>query len=95
MRMHTVLVGMACLVLGLLASVLTPRLTAQTSPEPCQAPWEVITGEQRQAGGSTHRAGWHAVRWNRCTGETFVFSASEEHQQRVEDSSYWIKHPVK
>ena len=94
MRMHTVLVGVGCLVIGLLASAFTPRLTAQTTPEPCQAPWDVVIGEQRQAGGSSHRGGWHAVRWNRCTGETFVFSASEERQQRVEDSSAWVEHPV-
>ena len=99
MRMHTVLVGVGCLVLGFLASALTPRLTAQTTPEPCQAPWDVVIGEQREAGnnriGIPRASGWHAVRWNRCTGETFVFSAEQERDDRVEDSSAWTNHPVK
>ena len=95
MRMHTVLVGAGCLVIGLLASAFTPRLTAQTTPEPCQAPWDVVIGEQRSGGGGlTQDSGWHAVRWNRCTGETFVFSAEQERGDRVEDSSAWVEHPV-
>ena len=92
MRMHTVLVGVGCLVIGLLASAFTPRLTAQTTPEPCQAPWEVTIGSQR--GANANNQGWHAVRWNRCTGETFVFSANDERDGRVEDSTAWTKHPV-
>ena len=90
MRMHTVLVGVGCLVIGLLASAFTPRLTAQTTPEPCQAPWEVTIGTLR----GPSRTGWHAVRWNRCTGETFVFSAENERDGRVDDSTAWTKHPV-
>ena len=90
MRMHTVIVGVGCLVIGLLASAFTPRLTAQTTPEPCQAPWEVTIGSQRGAG---RKLGWHAVRWNRCTGETFVFSAEQERDDRVKDSSAWVEHP--
>ena len=89
MRMHTVLVGVGCLVIGLLASAFTPRLTAQTTPEPCQAPWDVVIGAN-----TAQANGWHAVRRNRCTGETFVFSAEGERNQRVEDSSAWTKHPV-
>ena len=89
MRMHTVLVGVGCLVIGLLASAFTPRLTAQTTPEPCQAPWDVVIGAN-----TAQANGWHAVRWNRGTGETFVFSAGGERNQRVEDSSAWTKHPV-
>ena len=97
MRMHTVLVGVGCLVIGLLASAFTPRLTAQTTPEPCQAPWDVVIGSERppdtEMMGRTD-SGWHAVRWNRCTGEAFVFSAEGERNQRVEDSTAWTKHPV-
>ena len=89
MRMYTVLVGVGCLIIGLLASAFTPQLTAQTTPEPCQAPWDVTIGNTRI------RSGWHAVKWNRCTGETFVFSAEGERNQRVEDSSAWTKHPVR
>jgi hypothetical protein len=89
MRMHTVLVGVGCLVIGLLASAFTPRLTAQTTPEPCQAPWDVVIGSVDAIGVS----GWHAVKWNRCTGETFVFSAEQERGDRVEDSSAWVEHP--
>ena len=88
MRMHTVLVGAGCLVIGLLASAFTPRLTAQTTPEPCQAPWEITIGNMPT------RAGWHAVKWNRCTGETFVFSAEGERSEHVDDSTAWTKHPV-
>ena len=88
MRMHTVLVGAGCLVIGLLASAFTPRLTAQTTPEPCQASWDVVIGSSRISNG------WHAVRWNRYTGETFVFSADGERNQRVEDSGAWTKHPA-
>ena len=47
MRIHTMLVGVGCLVIGLLASAFTPRLTAQTTPEPCQAPWDVVIGSER------------------------------------------------
>ena len=95
MRMHTVIVGVGCLVFGLLASAFTPRLTAQTTPEPCQAPWEVTIGTNRAAGGGgASSTGWHAVRWNRCTGETFVFSAGNERGDSVEDSTAWTKHPV-
>ena len=91
MRMYTLLVGVGCLVIGLLASAFTPRLTAQTTPEPCQAPWEVTIGSQSR---TTAAGGWHAVRWNRCTGETFVFSAENERDGRVDDSTAWTKHPV-
>ena len=95
MRMHTVLVGVGCLVIGLLASAFTPRLTAQTTPEPCQAPWDVVIGTERPGGASiSDNTGWHAVRWNRCTGETFVFSADQERSDRVDDSTAWTKHPV-
>ena len=95
MRMHTVLVGVGCLVIGLLASAFTPRLTAQTTPEPCQAPWEVTIGTSRPGGRSGQDStGWHAVRWNRCTGEAFVFSVNDERGDRVEDSTAWTKHPV-
>ena len=96
MRMHTVLVGVGCLVIGLLASAFTPRLTAQTTPEPCQAPWKVTIGTSHphRSGATRGSTGWHAVRWNRCTGETFVFSANDERDGRVEDSTAWTKHPV-
>ena len=92
MRMPTMLVGVGCLVIGLLASAFTPRLTAQTTPEPCQAPWDVVIGAERSS--IAVQSGWHAVKWNRCTGETFVFSAEGERNQRVEDSTAWTKHPV-
>ena len=96
MRMHTVLVGVGCLVIGLLASAFTPRLTAQTTPEPCQAPWEITIGTPIRPGGASvqNSSGWHAVKWNRCTGETFVFSAENERDGRVDDSTPWTKHPV-
>jgi hypothetical protein len=92
--MYTVLVGVGCLVIGLLASAFTPRLTAQTTPEPCQAPWGVVVGSEQPSGaGGSENAGWHAVKWNRCTGETFVFSAERERDDRVEDSTAWVEHP--
>ena len=82
MRMHTVFVGVGCLVIGLLASAFTPRLTAQTTPEPCQAPWDVVAGSARGSAASTS-SGWHVVSWNRCTGETFFYSASR-HDRTME-----------
>ena len=83
-RMHTMLVGVACLVIGLLASAFTPRLTAQTTPEPCQAPWNVTIGSERQSASAANSyAGWHAVKWNRCTGETSFYSAMR-HDRTVE-----------
>ena len=78
MRMPTMLVGVGCLVIGLLASAFTPRLTAQTTPEPCQAPWDVVIGSDRPSNASTASHGWHGVRWNRCTGETFFYSADRD-----------------
>ena len=91
MRMYTLLVGVGCLVIGLLASAFTPRLTAQTTPEPCQAPWDVVIGSERPQNwemmGRTD-SGWHAVRWNRCTGETFVYAAS-----RHDNNQGWTKNP--
>ena len=97
MRMYTVLVGVGCLIIGLLASAFTPPLTAQTTPEPCQAPWDVVIGSEQPGGGGNRgtTTGWHAVKWNRCTGETFIFSAEEERDTRVVDSTAWTKHPVK
>ena len=89
MRMHTVLVGVGCLVIGLLASAFTPRLTAQTTPEPCQAPWDVVIGSERPAGDTVdNNFGWHAVRWNRCTGETFVYAAN-----RHDKNQGWTNNP--
>ena len=88
MRMYTVLVGVGCLVIGLLASAFTPQLTAQTTPEPCQAPWDVTIGAERPHGSSSN-AGWHAVKWNRCTGETFVYATS-----RHDTNTTWTKNPV-
>ena len=86
MRMHTVLVGVGCLVLGLLVTALTPRLTAQAQPEPCQAPWEVVHTVSPEFG-------WSAVKWNRCTGEAFVFAVGKY----ADDASKgaWHKNPVK
>ena len=95
MRMYTVLVGVGCLIIGLLASAFTPPLTAQTTPEPCQAPWDVTIGEETPGIGRGGNSGWHAVKWNRCTGETFVFSAEGERSEHVDDSTAWTKHPVK
>ena len=93
MRSGTWLVGTALIVIGVLAGTLAPSLRAQAVPDPCVAPWEVTIGSQRPDI-SGRRSGWHAVRWNRCTGETFVFSAENERSARVEDSNAWTKHPV-
>jgi len=91
MRFGNWFVGTALIVIGVLAGTLAPSLRAQAVPDPCVAPWEVTIGSQR---GSANDPGWHAVRWNRCTGETFVFSVGNERGDRVEDSTAWTKHPV-
>ena len=93
MRSGNWLVSTALIVIGVLAGTLAPSLRAQAVPDPCVAPWEVTIGSARPPA-DRREAGWHAVRWNRCTGETFVFSAQNERNKRVEDSSAWTKHPV-
>ncbi len=75
MRMRTIVVGVACLVLGFLASAYMPKLTAQTTSDTCQAAWDVVIGDERAPGDAA--TGWHGVKWNRCSGEIFVFSAND------------------
>ena len=88
MRMHTVLVGVGCLVLGLLVTALTPRVTAQAQPDSCQAPWDVVINDDRGPGG-----GATAVKWNRCTGEALVFSIGN--YAKDASTGTWHKNPVK
>jgi hypothetical protein len=88
MRFGNWFVGTALIVIGVLAGTLAPSLRAQAVPDPCVAPWDVTIGNMRM------RSGWHAVKWNRCTGETFVFSAEGERSDHVDDSTAWTKHPV-
>ena len=90
MRTRTVCIGVGCLLLGVVASAVMPSLRAQAAPEPCQAPWDVVVGAN-----TAQANGWHAVRWNRCTGETFVFSAEGERGDVVKDTTAWTKHPVR
>ena len=93
MRMHTVLVGVGCLVLGLLVTALTPRVTAQAQPDPCQAPWDVIAQVEEMGGGAGTQGGWSAVKWNRCTGEAFVFAVGPFSKEA--SAGVWSKNPVK
>ena len=88
MRFGNWFVGTALIVIGVLAGTLAPSLRAQAVPDPCGAPWDVTIGSSRTS------TAWHAVRWNRCTGETFVFSACCERKDRLDDSTAWTKHPV-
>ena len=92
MRMHTVLVGVGCLVLGLLVTALTPRVTAQAQPDPCQAPWDVVSQGWAE-GGNGDQGGWSAVKWNRCTGEAFVLHVG--HFSKDASEGVWSKNPVK
>ena len=96
MRFGNWFVGTALIVIGVLAGTLAPSLRAQAVPDPCVAPWDVTIGTPIRPGGHSvqNSSGWHAVKWNRCTGETFVFSAEGERDARVEDSTAWTKHPV-
>ena len=91
MRMHTVFVGVGCLVLGFLATALMPRVTAQAQPDPCQAPWDVVIEAEKSSSGSF--GGWSALKWNRCTGEAFVFSVG--HYAKDASAGVWSKNPVK
>ena len=89
MRFGNRFVGTALIVIGVLAGTLAPSLRAQAMPDPCVAPWKVKLGSMQSDG-----TGWHAGKWNRCTGETFVFSANNERGDRVDDSTAWTEHPV-
>jgi len=91
MRSRTWLVGVTLFVAGVIAGVLWPPLKAQAAPDPCVAAWEVVTGVERDASG-TGRSGWHAVKWNRCTGEAVVFSTNDH---KLEDKSAWLKLPAR
>ena len=102
MSPRTLLVGVALLVIGLLMGAALPPLTAQTTdparaqatPDPCAAPWDVVLGGERIASGTN--AGWHAVKWNRCTGEAVLFSTSNHNLFDVkEEVRAWQKLPVK
>ena len=87
MRTRTVFVGVGCLVLGLLAGALVPPLRAQATTA-CVSTWEVKLGSEEPGGYSSHRAGWHAVKWNTCTGEAFVFSARDHEKLSPADATF-------
>ena len=93
MRVHTVLVGVGCLVVGVLVTALTPRVTAQAQPDPCQAPWDVVSQGWAE-GGNGDQGGWSAVKWNHCTGEAFVFSVGRSSKYDA-SAGVWSKNPVK
>ena len=103
MRTRTLIVGVALVVVGLLVGSLLPPLAAQSSSDqartqiaadPCAAPWDVVIGAERIASGTN--AGWHAVKWNRCTGEAMLFSTSNHNLFDVkEEVRAWQKVPVK
>ena len=90
--MRVWLVAVVLFGLGLLVGVLSPSLKAQAVPDPCAAPWVVVEGGERVSASSGHRAGWHAVKLNRCTGEAHIY-ASKEHA--VADKDVWNKLQVK
>jgi hypothetical protein len=54
---------------GVMLGSAIPRVAAQTPPCSPEGAWEIRSG--RPAEGHN----WYAVRFNRCTGETWVLSA--------------------
>jgi hypothetical protein len=94
MRTRAWIVGVALFVTGLFAGTFLPSLKAQAASDPCVAPWDVVVGPERVGGGASAvaRAGWHAVKWNRCTGEAVVFSTNDH---KLDDKQAWLKLSVK
>ena len=90
MRSRSLFLSILLLGLGIVIGALAPSLKAQSPAAPCAAPWDVTTGPERSASGGN--GGWHAVRWNRCTGEALVLS-TETH--KLGDSLTWRKLPEK
>jgi hypothetical protein len=91
MRTRAWIVGVALFVTGLFAGTFLPSLKAQAAPDPCVAPWDVVSGEERDQR-ITGKSGWHAVKWNRCTGDAFVFSTNDH---KLDDKQGWLKQPPK
>jgi hypothetical protein len=93
MRTRAWIVGVALFVTGLFAGTFLPSLKAQAAPDPCVAPWEVVAESERNA--PSMYTGWHAVKWNRCTGETLVFSTNDHRLVEKPTHQVWLKLPVK
>ena len=91
LQIRTVIVCVSLVVVGVLVGAMLPSLKAQAATDPCVAPWDVVTGVERDASG-TGRSGWSAVKWNRCTGESFVFSTNNH---KLDAESVWRKLPTK
>jgi hypothetical protein len=91
MRIRAWIVGVALFVVGLFAGALWPSLKAQAAPDPCVAPWDVVIGTERTTTDNA-RDGWHAVKWNRCTGDAVVFSTNDH---KLDDKQAWTKLPVR
>ena len=79
---------------GLLVGLLSPSLKAQAAADSSAAPWVVLEGPERPsaAGSGLLSGGWHAVKYNRCTGEAHVFSTRSH---AISDKDVWFKLPVK
>ena len=91
MRVRTFLIGSGLVAIGVAIGLSAPSLKAQApASAQCVAAWDVTIGPERSGSGGS--GGWHAVKWNRCTGEAIVFS-TENH--RLDDKSAWRKLDIK
>jgi hypothetical protein len=91
-RTVSFLVVVVVFIVGLLAGTALQTLNAQTPPDPCVAAWDVVVGTQRPTGEAGTRPGWHAVKWNRCSGEAVVFAADSH---KLDENNAWRKLAVK
>lgn len=85
MRTRTVCIGVGCLLLGVVASAVMPSLRAQAVTT-CVPEWKVEVGAER--GADSENSGWHAVKWNPCTGEAFIFSAPNHNKPSPEQAKF-------
>lgn len=87
MTTRALAIGFVLLSAGLSVGAGFP-LKAQSSPDPCMAPWDVA-----ESSSSAGNGGWHAVKWNRCTGEAHVLVFPGLKPEA--EYAMWQKLPVK
>ena len=93
MRARTWIAGAGLVLFGLALGLLAPSLRAQApTTVACTAGWELYVGAEMAGGASVTGGGWHAVKWNRCTGEALVFSSPNH---KPDEKAAWYRLPVK
>jgi hypothetical protein len=51
-----------------------------------------VEASERPSAASAERGGWHAVKFNRCSGEALVFSTRDHN---ISEKNTWYKLAVK